>query len=464
MRIVKVPGLSWVLVFLFAMALGGVCSNARADEADDAMALLRAGKAEQAYQLLAPLLEKQADDPRYAIVLGVAALDSGRPQPAILAFESALKRNPGLTAVRADLARAYLASARYSDAKRELTQVLAENPPDQARPFLERLLATAESGARIETFGVLTGYVEAGYGRDSNITAVTSNFTGGVQGAYGLPGFQPTGNSILRSGGYSQTTAGIDYLKPLNSNWAFVAGLAGLWRGYDGFSAYNQTSGDLRIGTLFAEGKHLLRLNANAQRYDQQTDAPGNPRPTANRRTTGLSADWRYNLDPLYSVGVFATANYIRYPDNRVLDVDETQLGLSLTRRFLGSANASITLSPSFTDDHALNAIPGSATGANFSKHVTGARLSGQFDPAANVTAYLSLGYFERRDDSDFARSTLIARGRDNQTDYTVGASWRFARAWSARAQASRTENHSNIALYSYNRTETFVGVRYDFR
>jgi hypothetical protein len=268
----------------------------------------------------------------------------------------------------------------------------------------------------------------------------------------------------MRKANFAQTTAGADYVKPLNSNWAFTAGVAGLWRGYDNFSAYNQTSGDLRFGTLFAEGEHLLRLNANAQRYDQQTETPGTPRPTANRRTAGLSADWRYNLDPIYSLGVFAASNQIRWPENRVLDTDEAQLGLSITRRLLVTTNASITLSPSYTDDHALNAIPGSATGANYSKTVTGSRLSGQFDPIANVTAYLSLGLFTRKDTSDFARSTLIARGLDRQTDYALGASWRFAPNWSARAQVSRTDSHSNIALYSYDRTETFVGLHYDFR
>lgn len=34
-----------------------------------------------------PLEQKQAADPRYGMVLGVAALDSGRPQAAIDAFE-----------------------------------------------------------------------------------------------------------------------------------------------------------------------------------------------------------------------------------------------------------------------------------------------------------------------------------------------------------------------------------------
>lgn len=77
---------------------------------------------------------------------------------------------------------------------------------------------------------------------------------------------------------------------------------------------------------------------------------------------------------------------------------------------------------------------------------------------------FAAVGYFVRKDASDFARSTIIARGEDKQTDYSLGASWRYARNWSLRALVSHTENRSNISLYSYNRNEFFVGLRYDFR
>ncbi len=447
-----------------ALLACGISFTACADEVDDAIALLRAGKADAAYQLLAPLIDKEVGNERFYLTLGAVALDSGRPQVAVAALKHALLKNPRLTVARVDLARAYLALTLYADAKRELTQLLAENPPPQARPALERMLAAAEAGVHAETFGVVSGYIEVGYGRDSNITAATSDFTGGIQGAYGLPGFQPTGSSILRRANFAQVSAGVDWLKPLDSNWAVTAGAAGFWRGYNHFSAYDQTSGDVRLGALYTDGRQLLRLGTSYQRYDQDTDAPGTPRPTADRRSVGLSADWRFNLDREWSIGAFGAVNRSRYPDNPVLDFNETQGGVSLTRRFIGVANASVTLSPSYTDDRALNAIPGSATGASFSRRIGGARLSGQFDPLANVTLFASIGYFVRRDASDFARSTLVARGEDEQTDYSLGASWRFARNWSVRVLASHTENRSNISLYDYDRNEFFVGVRYDFR
>lgn len=447
-----------VTAFLLAIILA---HEVHADEVDDALTLLRQGKAEQAYRLLAPWHEKRRGDIRYSVMEGIVALESGRAEIAIRDFEFTLGRNPALTAVRADLGRAYLASGRFADAAREFRRVLSEHPPESARPFLERALAAAETGARVKAYGILTGHVEGGYGRNSNVTAVTSSFTSGVQGAYGLPGFQPTGNSVLRTENFSQVDAGLDYMKPSSQNWAFIAGLSELWRGYDGLSAYNETSTNISAGMLYSEGKHLLRVSANAEAYDQKTLSPG---VSANRRAKGISADWRYNYDPLINFGAFGAVNRIRYPDIAALDVNETQLGLSVTRRFLSLPNASLTFSPSYTADHAVNKIPGSATGADYSKHVTGARLSGQFDPAASVTGYFSLGYYSRSDDSNFARSTLIARGTDDETDYVMGANWRFSPGWSLNMQLSRTENRSNIALYSYNSTQTFIGLRRDFR
>ena len=110
---------------LIAVLLGLGSGCVLADEVDDAMALVRQGKADEAYRLLLPLSRLQTGNTRLDVMLGIAALDSGRAEEAIVALERALSRQPALTAVRADLARAYLAVGRYVDARRELKQVMA---------------------------------------------------------------------------------------------------------------------------------------------------------------------------------------------------------------------------------------------------------------------------------------------------------------------------------------------------
>ena len=61
----------WLLALLACCASFAAC----ADEVDDAIALLRAGKADAAYQLLEPLIDKQSDKQRFNLTLGA----HGRP-------------------------------------------------------------------------------------------------------------------------------------------------------------------------------------------------------------------------------------------------------------------------------------------------------------------------------------------------------------------------------------------------
>lgn len=64
---------------------------------DEARRLLDGKAAEQAYQLLAPLEDSRAGNPEYDYLLGVAALNAGRPKLAVFAFERVLSVQPGHT-------------------------------------------------------------------------------------------------------------------------------------------------------------------------------------------------------------------------------------------------------------------------------------------------------------------------------------------------------------------------------
>ncbi|NNM80359.1 MAG: hypothetical protein HKM01_07890, partial [Gallionella sp.] len=70
----------------------------------DAEALMRAGKPAEAYALLEPLEFERSGEVRFDYLLGIAALDSGKPDKATLAFERVLAVNPNYTAARLDMA------------------------------------------------------------------------------------------------------------------------------------------------------------------------------------------------------------------------------------------------------------------------------------------------------------------------------------------------------------------------
>ena len=89
------------------MALLLLALSARAQTLDlgQVEAQIRAGEAEQAYQRLLLFEGRLAGRVRYDYLLGLAALESGRPADATFAFERVLTLNPDFPGARLDMAR-----------------------------------------------------------------------------------------------------------------------------------------------------------------------------------------------------------------------------------------------------------------------------------------------------------------------------------------------------------------------
>ena len=93
-----------------------------------ARAILRAGDYRRAERILRALEPETAQRPAHEHLLGVALLGLGRPAAAIDILERATTAAPELAAARVDLARAYRAAGRHSDAHAAVRGVLARFP------------------------------------------------------------------------------------------------------------------------------------------------------------------------------------------------------------------------------------------------------------------------------------------------------------------------------------------------
>ena len=96
---------------LCALLLATMPAAAQAPEPDikKAEALIRDGKAAEAFALLEPYETKKAGDPVFDYLLATAALNSGQPSRAGFIYERILAVNPDYAGVRADMGRAYFA-------------------------------------------------------------------------------------------------------------------------------------------------------------------------------------------------------------------------------------------------------------------------------------------------------------------------------------------------------------------
>lgn len=456
------------LFLLTVSLLGASLAGAADDILSKAEALLREGRAKEAYQLLAPQEFELAGDLRYDYLLGIAALDGGKPDKATLAFERVLMMDANFAGARLDLGRAYFALGDLPRARTELEVVLAQDPPPEARRAAEAYLAAvAQKESAKKT--VLTGYMEGVFGHDNNITTVSNDFTGGVQTAYGIAGMLPTGNSIPRWGNFAGANAGVDFNHQVEEGLNLYAGLDGKRRQYLGDqnnNLFDTQSVDVRGGVILAlTPSDSLKVGLAYQRYFQEGALLG----TANdRHTTGVSGEWRHVLGERDSLGLSGAYNLQRNEAQldsatglSTSDINQTILGGNWLHLYGGQGNPLIFASVTYgRDDARLKR----ANGTSVSKDYYGGRLYGQYSLLENADVFAGVGYQWRNDKSLNARSTVTDYGKDELMDVSLGVNWRPVTNVTVRPQLVYTRNASNIALYAFTRMEPSVTVRYDFR
>ncbi len=451
-----------LLGFLLIMVSWSVVAVAADALLEQANALMRAGKANEAYGLLAPREFDQAGDEAYDYLLGIAALDSGHAEKATIALERVLAVNPNFAGARLDMARAFFALGDYARAKREFDSVLSLNPPPEAKATIKQYQTAIEQREEVKKSS-LNGYLEIGLGYDSNITAVTNDFTAGVLAAYNIADIQATGNSVLRKSAFMFAGAGLNYTYALDDQLAVFAGLDGRQRDYQQDSPYNAQSVDAHLGLTAVDGPDLYRGSLQVQSYRQNGEIPAAPpaaAPRMDQQSVGINLEWRHMLDAANQVALFGQYNQQRFPDLSVFDLNQQIIGTSWLHNFDGSGKPLLYSGLLLGNDRAINL---QANGSNMGRTYEGLVLFGQYSVFSTVDLYTNLDYQWRKDSSPYARSSLIAIGNDQLADLAVGANWHINSLWSARAQILYTHNNSNIALYTFERTESSVVLRREF-
>lgn len=449
-----------LLLAILSLASVGAIAQPAAPAAEAALErarkLLQDRNPKQAYAELAPLQGSLAGIPEFDYLFGVAALDSGRNDDAIIAFERVLALNPAHAGAQMDLGRAYFALGSYDLAEAAFRKLREQNPPPAAQQAITQYLDTIQS-RRKETRPGWSGFAELSLGYDSNLTGVPADFGAASLQAFNIA-VDPTGNSIKRSEPYFEAQASLEYTYPLSRGWSLFAGGGARSRTYHRESDFNVLAGDLRFGGALNSGPTQWRIASAYQHYAQDGAAPGEPRPKNDRETANASLDWRRALDTRNQVGLSLQASRVRFPTNAIDDFDQLYLGASWLRSFEGRGVPLLYLTLFATDDKAKNTFADGIT--DKSKRLGGLRGYAQYSLTPKLQAFVGAGFVERRDQDDFARSTTVAAGRDRFAEASVGVTWQFQEKCAVRTQWAYTRNASNIDIYDFNRHEVSTAVR----
>jgi outer membrane protein len=451
-----------ILVSSFAV-LGTYSPAAAANPAlfAEARKLITAMNAKQAYMLLIAEQDKLSGNAEYDYLLGVAALDSGKTDDAIIAFERVLATQPSNAGAQLDLARAYFNAGSLDLAETTFRRLRASKPPASALSAIDRYLeAIAQRRNNAKRAFSLWG--EASLGYDSNITGVPADFTTAVAQSFNLVGVAPTGNSIKRKAPYVAGALGGDYLAPISQNWSGYVGADIRGRGYRREGEFKSYSGDIRGSAIWdVSQQHQLRFNASFNRFAQDGDAPGDPKPTNDRRNALGGAEWRISTSQFNQFNLGLLAGQTRFLTNKVEDYDSVIGVAGWTAAFMGKGSPQLQLTAFYSRDEAKRKLADGVS--DKSKKVAGLRAYGQYSMTEKLALFGNLGFSQRRDDSAFARATTIEFGRDRLVDATFGVNWRFQDRCSMRAQWLASHNNSNIAIYEFTRHEISSNIRCEF-
>ena len=445
---------------LVAVALAGgatLPALANPEDIEKARRLLNESNPKQAYMELIKHEARLAGNIDYDYLLGVASLDSGKIDDAIVAFERVLALNANHAGAQMDLARAYFAAGSFDLAEASFKQLADSNPPPAAQQTINRYLEAIHARKRQTTPGWM-GYAELGLGYDTNITGVPTDFGAAAQQSFGIIGIEPTGNSIKRKAGFGTIAGAMEYSMPLSRGWSLFAGGEAKGRGYDGESDFNSVGGDLRAGTALNDGPTQWRLLASYQAFNQEGDAPGEPKPTNDRRIANVQGDWKYNLDPKTQVGLGVQYGQVRFPENDIEDFDQFFVVASWLRSFETKGVPILYLAAMASEDRAKNKMADGVT--DKSKTLAGLRSYFQYSLTPKLNVFNGLGFIYRQDKDSFARATEVEKGKDKFAEFMVGVNWQFRKTCAVRAQYVYTRNDSNISIYDFNRSEVSTAVR----
>lgn len=232
-------------------------------------------------------------------------------------------------------------------------------------------------------------------------------------------------------------------------------------------TAYDSLGVDGRVGVMYAEEQDAYKLSlTGGQAY------------TANsmrRDLLGLSAEWQHVFSPANQMNAFAQYGKSRaagFPptspttDARIEgNTDQVVAGAGWVhvladgkQALFGSIYAGKEL------DVAPVISPGLPNGGRTDgkKRFEGLRIGGQAAMTEQWDGAISFGWQSANYGN--LNNLIMANRSEKIYDLTVGAGWHIDKLWTLKPQIAFSKKNSNIALYSFDRTDASLTIRRDFK
>jgi tetratricopeptide (TPR) repeat protein len=397
--------------------------------------LLASGKTANAYELLRAYESEFTSNPYFNYLLGIAALDYGLSGEAILRLRRAVAGAPQFPAARMELARALYDAGDYAEARPMFVALLGENPPPEIGSVLDSYLHAIDARPSSPPSRFLP-YAELLTGHDSNANGATENeqFLGFTLN----PENQKTGSAFL------ETAAGFDWNLPRSAEFGWFVGARASLRDnpdaefVDARILSGLISMNWRRGALFGR--------AGVSGYGASRDGK------FNESYSGLDLMLGRSLNSSWDVSLAVRSGALDYTESiDVLDVNRTLYTVAATYRFASLGRLSIEAIGGNDDEQ--------QSGSPYGNSRNGARigLTASLGDSAFLIASLSSLT------SDYDGLFFGGAREDQQLSSLLQFEFRdvFTNGLTLAPRLRYVDNDSDVELYTYNRTEVGLMIRW---
>ncbi len=418
--------------------------------------LVKSGNAAAAYALLEPLEFEHSGDEHFDYLIGIAALDSGKPDKATLAFERILMLNPYSAAARMEMARAYFQLGDFPRAKTEFETVLQLDASAEAPVIVQKYLDEIElheSGTRTR----LGGYLEGLIGNDSNINHSSSLTQVFVDAATAYINLDP--DNIKTNAQYNGISAGGKITHRQNNKLGWFAATDIRQRNYFQYQNFNTLSMDASAGMTFDLQAEHLQLSLLGGQYHL-----GGARYS---EAAGAKGEWRHEFSPSNQLSLIAQQTRYSFADVAMQPNDFLQqAGSAGWIHVFADGKSSVSAHYYFGSEQDISTLVTATTpdGGRIdgARSFNGLRIGLQSAITAKTTLFfnsgLQMSHYSR------TNSLFLRQREDRLFDLTAGSDWHWDKLWTLRTQLYYSRNDSNIEVYSYDKTDISLTVRRNFR
>lgn len=409
----------------------------------EARQLLQRQDPQAAYALLEPNTGAYSGSEDFNYLLGIAALDSGRPSQAVLALERVLATNPDHTLARAEIARAFLALRETAAARREFQTVArAELPPevqDTISRYLEIIAQSDKTPAKR-----WSASLETSVGYDNNV-----NFGSSLdrwvlddgQALTPLPSSRPQKSAFYEVNGQFQYTA------PINGNTDWTIGSQLNQRNNP--SQHNSDLGAVEVssGLVRTQGPNRYSMSIQVQQLylDDQSF----------RTAKGVLGQWQRDIDSRTQVGLYGQLFALSFADQSIRDTRRSVVGATVVRGLLDGGKT-VLVGNLYGGREASRHDIGELSFDLFGVRAAASRnLSGKWRGSAGIS------YEHRAYDGPDGFFGITRR--DNQLEIRLGAERSLSERLTLTPQIVYTHNSSSLAPSDFRRTQAVVAARYRF-